>query len=124
MIRTNKKMRDLYVRHLNKLYDYADGTFEDDECHLCIAANNHPKSNPKLSTYIGDCAYCPLPGTSRISNNGCSNSMRMQNLKRVDSGGPTWNYREATPDSICRHAQWIEKQIVKNTDTDYEFYWK
>lgn len=122
MIRTNKKMRELYAKHLNKLYNYAKGNFKDGNCHLCTAANSHPESNPGDTIYIGDCYYCPLPGTTSTYNNGCNNLMRMQNLRGVDSGGAVWSYDKATPDSIRKHARWIEKQIVKNTDC--EFYWK
>ncbi|KKN38532.1 hypothetical protein LCGC14_0752270 [marine sediment metagenome] len=109
MIKTNKRRRDLYTKHLNKLYDYADRTFNDWTCYLCDASSSQASYR--------NCDNCPLPGDI----NSCDTSMRKKNLRTVD-GSQTRSYNHATSISIRKHARWIEKQIVKNTDC--EFYWK
>ena len=110
IIKTNKKMRDLYAKHLNKLYDYADGNFEDRNCYFCGATEYYPGSG------YADCSVCPLgPGDS-----GCSTTLRKSNL-RTGEGDRTAEYESATPESIHEHARWIERQIIM--ETDCEFYW-
>ena len=120
IIKTNAKMRDLYAKHLNKLEDYANGNFKDYQCYLCLAANSHEEAEPNKSDLYGDCKYCPLPGTSRNHNNSCNSAMRYLNLKMAE-GIKTWNYSVSTPASIRKHARWIEKQIVKRTDCEFEW---
>ncbi|HDZ27045.1 hypothetical protein LCGC14_1009300 [marine sediment metagenome] len=117
MIRTSKKMRNLYAKHLNKLYDYADEKFNDDECYLCSAANQHPKARPyNKREFNGDCNFCPL-----TTGDTCASSLRHINLRRKITDVSVSSYNLATPDSIRKHAQWIEKQIIEKTDC--EFYW-
>ena len=113
MIKTNKRMRGLYAKHLNKLYDYARGDFKDNICYMCTAGKEAGGYNPFNNSA---CNFCPLD-----SDLYCGGRMRLLNLK--DMGGkPTMSYANAMPISIRKHAEWIEKQIVKNTGC--EFYWK
>ncbi len=108
MIKTTKAMRDLYAKHLNKLYDYADGRFADPICYMCNAD----------SLALGECASCPL--SQRLNNNIFCPKLRKINLKSAMEN-PTYRYQYATPASIRKHARWIERQIVKHTDCEFNW---
>ena len=107
-------MRDLYAKHLNKLYDYANGDFSDVFCHFCSATIKHSGNK---TPYSVECELCPLNEPSLT----CNWDMRAVNL-RDDKGAKTTLYSEATPSSIRKHTRWIEKRVKEKTDC--EFYWK
>ena len=105
-IKTNKKARGFYLKHLAKLDDYANGNFEDDNCYMCKAAEN-------LSGRVdaGACKFCPLEHIDL-----CTGDSRFLNLKSFSDGSPECSYRCATPESIRKHIKWMEKQINDKTD--------
>lgn len=104
IIKTTKKQRDLYAKHLNKLEDYANGNFEDGACYMCRAD----------SLGEGGCRACPI----NIYGEWCAGGTRKRNL-RTRAGKNTRSYKCATPESIRKHARWIEKQIVDRTDCEF-----
>ena len=103
-IKTNKKARGFYLKHLSKLDDYANGNFEDDNCYMCEAANAYSTSRHMAL----NCEFCPLDDYP-----ACCTSQRKINLVHIL---PTASYHIATPESIRAHIKWIEKQINDKTD--------
>jgi len=107
LIKTNKKMREYYTKHINKLIDYENGDFDDIACYMCEADFEA----------LGGCSNCPLE-LSLHNEISCINQRR-KNLRNL-SNKPTNIYRQATPKSIRKHRLWIEEQIDKFTDCKME----
>ena len=124
-IKTTAYVRKLYAKHLNRLYSHAEGNFTDLNCYLCDAASsmlgNQIYSIPRS---YDKCKFCPLP----CDITTCDTEARRINLRAKKSSGisvPPGSrigyYEYATPKSIEKHARWIEKYIVKNTDCEFKW---
>ena len=114
IIRTTKKQRELFTKHLDKLEDYAQGNFEDGECYMCEASKAKTGQN-----YVGSqgCAVCPI--SSKYQDGMSCLSNRVLHLKNV-RGRYMYNYDKATPESIRERADWMAEQITKFTDCKME----
>lgn len=105
LIRTTKKMRALYAKHLDMLEDLARGKKMEPDCHMCEAAEVITK---------GICLECPI-SYSRTEKD-CVERFQLMDKhgKQVD------DYRLATPESIRKRKKWIAEQITKFTDCEME----
>lgn len=119
MIRTTKKAREYYEKHLEQLDESLTLSKTDREnlfefnytCYMCLSAD----------TLAGDiitdmCDGCPL-GSKYQDGLCCATGLRRINL-RNENGAKTNRYENATPSSIKKHADWIADQITKYTDCE------
>lgn len=105
LIKTTKKMRALYTKHLDMLEGLASGETGFPDCYMCEAAKVIDRE---------ECPACPI-SCARV---GVSCSHRRQ-LKGID-GKQVNSYHLATPESIRKRADWIAEQITKFTDCEVE----
>lgn len=120
-IKTTEEMAKLYIKHLNKLEDYANYHYEDGNCYFCKASKISPEYLEDC--LAGYCIYCPLDSTVENDRLECSESMREVNLIDCGTDEPTDSYAIASPESILIHRKYLLAKIERFTDVQKWEFW-
>ncbi len=114
IIKTTKKQRDLYAKHLNQYVDYENEDWpkgKDRKCFMCEAVISTGKSLHQPSSF--QCSGCPLD--SRLTGVECTDGSYISSDWALFGG-----FKKVATKVAKSRMNWIIEQIHKFTDCRIE----